>query len=170
MGVYRKSLAHLAETLVRDWKSTLLFFAVLLLLVSVTKRYSREFVFNLTPSIEGKLYRMTPDRRVERDEVVVFPFNHLALPNGIKHMTKKVMCLPGDILHRVQLDFFCNGKLIAQAKTHTSTGAPLEAFKWTDKEVPAGFFFAGSPHPDGFDSRYVGLIPLKSATVLERVL
>lgn len=170
MGLYRKSLTHFAETMVREWTQTLLFFVVLLLLVTITKRYSSEYVFNLTPSIEGKLYRMTPDKSIERERVVVFPFKHAVLPHGVEHLTKKVLCLPGDILQRVHLEFFCNGRLIARAKTHTNAGAPLEAFNWSGGHVPAGVFFAGSPHPDGFDSRYVGLIPLSSATVLERVL
>lgn len=170
MGVYRNKLTHFADAIVREWKRTLLFFAVLLTVAATVKHYFHEFVFNLTPSIDGKIYRMKPDKPIDRYRVVVFPHKNPAFPEGVEHMTKQVMCLPGDTLRRNHLAFFCNGTLIAQAKTQTKTGFPLEVFDWTEGKIPAGFFFAGSPHPDGFDSRYIGLVPLSGATVVERVL
>ena len=85
-------------------------------------------------------------------------------------MTKHVLCLPGDLLEVVGLDFYCNGVLITRAKTHTRRGDPLPIFEWDGGPVPADVFFAGTDHPDGYDSRYFGFVPLDSATVLERKL
>ena len=170
MSVYGKVTWQFSKTLMAGWKLVLLYLAMAILFGILAQQLGRSFVFNLTKSVDGVLFLKQPDERIKRGAIVLFPFKHPVLPRGVEHMTKIVMCLPGDVLHRNGLQFYCNEKLIANAKTHTKQGAPLEVFAWKSGKVPHGFFFAGSPHPDGFDSRYLGFVPLGSATVLEAIL
>nr|WP_245999156.1 hypothetical protein [Eilatimonas milleporae] len=92
------------------------------------------------------------------------------MPKNVHNLTKLALCMPGDELRRIGLIFVCNGRLISVAKSETQSGLPLEVFDWSGGPVPDGVFFAGSPHPDGYDSRYFGLVPLDRATVLEAIL
>ena len=170
MSVYGKVTRQFPKTLMTGWKLVLLYLTMTILFGTLAQQLGRSFVFNLTKSVDGILFLKHADKPVERGAIVLFPLKHPVLPRGVEHMTKMAMCLPGDILRRDGLQFYCNEKLIAHAKTHTKLGEALEVFAWKSGKVPNGFFFAGSPHRDGFDSRYVGFVPLGSATVLEAIL
>lgn len=41
--------------------------------------------------------------------------------------------------------------------------------KWSGI-VPAGMIYVGSHHERGFDSRYIGLLPISRLTRMERIL
>lgn len=60
--------------------------------------------------------------------------------------------VPGDLVTRAEGVVSVNGKAIARLKPQTRQGEPLHAGPLG--AVPAGCVFAGSPHKDGFDSRY----------------
>lgn len=170
MGLYRKLLIHFVSVIAGAWKRSLVYLILTLLCASVAFRVVQAYAVNLTPSVAGTLYRLVPEKPVDRRTVVLFPYRHPALPSGVRHMIKRVLCLPGDQLERVGSAFYCNGELIVRAKARTKSGELLEAFIWTLGPVPDGQFFAGTAHLDGFDSRYFGFIPLRSAVPLERVL
>jgi len=87
----------------------------------------------------------------------------------IRHFVKMAVCLPGDTLVKDDFDFFCNDKLIARAKKTSRSGQPLNSFQWSRGLVPEGMFFAGSTHPDAFDSRYFGLVAIVDAVPLELI-
>jgi len=58
----------------------------------------------------------------------------------------------GDVVTRQGPDFFINGKHVALAKHKSRRGEPLAA--GPIGVIPHGCYFAGTPHKDGFDSRY----------------
>jgi conjugal transfer pilin signal peptidase TrbI len=71
---------------------------------------------------------------------------------------KIVYGMPGDVVaHRGAL-VTINGRTVAHMKPLTRFGEPLTP--GTTGVIPNSCYFAGSPHPDGFDSRYaeIGLV------------
>ncbi|WP_262695997.1 S26 family signal peptidase [Kordiimonas aquimaris] len=156
--------------LARDWRRSLLVLALALLWFDVVGEVAGRYAFNMTASVDGKIFKMRPDLAVEKQATVMFKRDDPLLPAGVNHMTKHVLCFSGDILKRDGLDFYCNGEKITRAKRATKTGDPLRVFDWSEGQVPEGVFFAGTRHPDGYDSRYYGFVPLGSAVIVEKVL
>lgn len=60
--------------------------------------------------------------------------------------------MPGDLVEHRGLDVAINGAVVARMKPYSRLGEPLTP--GATGRVPAGCYFAGTPHPDGFDSRY----------------
>jgi len=156
--------------LLMNWRWALSVLVLVLLWLVMIADFAKGYAFNMTESVDGKIFRIRNDLPVKRGSVVIFEWHDPTLPEGVEHMTKRVMCLPGDTLKRDGLIFYCNGRRITVAKTETFAGTPLIAFDWQSGVVPDGSFFAATAHPDGYDSRYYGFVPLASATVLERML
>ncbi len=152
------------------WRWSILMLTITILWLTMIADYASGYAFNMTSSIEGRIFKYRTDLEVERGNIVIFPWSDPILPDGVDHMTKRVMCLPGDRLSRKGLTFFCNDRRITAAKTHSFAGDPLTVFDWTNGIIPDGVFFAATAHPDGYDSRYYGFVPLEIATVLERKL
>lgn len=48
-----------------------------------------------------------------------------------------------------------NGKPVGRMKPQTRDGEPLTV--GAVGAIPAGCYYVGSPHPDGFDSRYADI-------------
>lgn len=63
--------------------------------------------------------------------------------------------LPGDMVTRTGNRVFVNGRLVARTKPLTRLGEPLAV--GPVGRVPRGCVFAGTPHKDGFDSRYAAI-------------
>ena len=65
---------------------------------------------------------------------------------------KRVLGMPGDrVTHKGAL-VFINARQVAVTKRTTRLGIPLT--RGPDGIIPRGCYYAGSAHPDGFDSRY----------------
>ena len=65
---------------------------------------------------------------------------------------KLVYGMPGDtVVHRGR-DVYVAGRLVAHTKPLTRFGEPLVA--GPTGIIPAGCYYVGTPHKDGFDSRY----------------
>ena len=156
--------------LAHNWHLSVLILTIAALWLMMIADFMRGYALNMTESVEGKIFKIQQGQAIERGSIVIFPWNDPVLPDGVEHMTKHVMCLPGDTLEREGLVFICNGRSITRAKTHTFSGDPLSVFDWPGGPVPEGVFFAATTHPDRYDSRYYGFVPLASATVVERVL
>jgi hypothetical protein len=60
--------------------------------------------------------------------------------------------VPGDIISHIGRTVAVNGHPVAQMKPFTRFGEPLTP--GATGRVPAGCYFAATPHKDGFDSRY----------------
>ena len=65
---------------------------------------------------------------------------------------KIVYGMPGDVVAHEGAAVTINGAPIGRIKPRTKTGEPLTP--GAVGAIPAGCYYAGSPHPDGFDSRY----------------
>lgn len=84
------------------------------------------------------------------DPLVVRHFGRKPLMFG-----KLVYGMPGDhVIHR-GAKVIVAGKLVAGMKPFTRTGEPLVA--GPTGIIPAGCYYVGSPHKDGFDSRYAAI-------------
>jgi len=69
------------------------------------------------------------------------------------HMFGKIVYgMPGDVVTHSGADVLINGKAVARMKRLTRFGEPLTP--GATGPVPRGCYFAGTPHRDGFDSRY----------------
>jgi conjugal transfer pilin signal peptidase TrbI len=68
---------------------------------------------------------------------------------------KRVLGMPGQHVTREGRQFFVDGVPVALAKPMTRTGEPLAL--GPTGTIPKGCYFVGSPHKDGFDSRYAAI-------------
>jgi conjugal transfer pilin signal peptidase TrbI len=69
-----------------------------------------------------------------------------------KMFGKIVYGLPGDMVGHSGPDVTINGTRVARMKAVTRLGEPLTP--GATGSVPPGCYFVGTPHKDGFDSRY----------------
>ena len=88
--------------------------------------------------------------RLPRTPLTVAHFGEKPAPFG-----KLVYGMPGDVVTRVGNQVFVNGKPFMRTKPLTRTGEPLTP--GPTGVVPRGCYFVGTPHPDGFDSRYADI-------------
>lgn len=82
-----------------------------------------------------------------RSALVVRHFGAKAQPFG-----KLVYGMPGDMVSHDGATVAINGKPVARMKPRTRLGEPLTP--GATGRVPAGCYYVGTPHKDGFDSRY----------------
>jgi len=133
----------------------------------------------MSPSIEAWAVRKAPGP-IARGDYVMFMLNHpIAGPNPVP-VTKHALCMPGDRLAMIETPsimvprafdgrYFCNGELLGVSLPLAHNGMKLEHMRWSGI-VPPGMVYVGSHHPRGFDSRYFGLLPIRSLTRMERLL
>lgn len=132
----------------------------------------------MTPSIEAWAVRKAPGP-IQRGDYVMFTLRHpIAGPRPIL-VTKHALCLPGDRLTLMEVRshharpadgrYFCNGVLLGQSLPFAHDGMKLDHMHWSGI-IPAGMAYVGSFHPRGFDSRYIGLLPIARLTRMERIL
>ncbi|MEM4959199.1 MAG: S26 family signal peptidase [Nanopusillaceae archaeon] len=94
-----------------------------------------------------------------------------------KLITKRVACASGMYVKIVGLDYYCCDSIkgkdswdgcshLGQAKTESKKGESVTPYNPCRGEgnnscffeVPLGYYFLVNPHPDSYDSRYLGLI------------
>lgn len=125
--------------------------------------------YNQTESLPYKLFVVHKGERVKVGDIVAFGWDgggKYAWMSPFKPgstMVKYVMGKPGDVI-RTDIDgeVTLNGHPHAKAKEFTKAGKPLKKLVEPGeyKEIGDHQYYVGTPHPDGFDSRYemVGLI------------
>ena len=118
----------------------------------------------VTPSNDHRVFWIDPTPAHVND-YALFPLTHPLLGTETQHISKKLVCGPGQTLLVTGHDYFCDQQLIGTAKTTTSDGKPLEPFVFNGV-IPEGLAFAWGSHPDSFDSRYWGLVTLTSTSRL----
>lgn len=133
----------------------------------------------MSPSIDAWVVREAPGP-IKRGDYVRFVLRHpIAGPTPVS-VTKRVLCVPGDRLTKIEMPsrfdrlamdarYFCNGLLLGTTLPHDHNGIPLAHMMWSGV-VPPGMIYVGSHHPQGFDSRYLGLIPVERLTRMARIL
>lgn len=133
----------------------------------------------MSPSIEAYAVRRSPGPISRGDYVMYMLLHPIAGPSPVS-VTKHALCMPGDRLtmyetasreapDRSDGHYFCNGKLLGVTLPFAHNGLKLEHMKWSGI-IPLGMIYVGSRHPRGFDSRYIGLIPISRLTRMERIL
>lgn len=68
---------------------------------------------------------------------------------------KIVYGVPGDVVRHWHRAVTVNSRVVGYTKPATKAGEPLAI--GPSGVVPAGCFYVGTPHPDGFDSRYAAI-------------
>ena len=75
-------------------------------------------------------------------------------------VVKKIVCIEGEHFKVNHRNFFCNGKYIGTAKTHSKDGAPVKTFSYNGV-IPTDKLFVMGACIDSYDSRYFGFIDKK---------
>jgi conjugal transfer pilin signal peptidase TrbI len=115
---------------------------------------------NASESLPNWAFLVETGKFPARGEYVAFtPGND---PLTIKHFGsppkpffKVTYGLPGDVISHRGQDVLVNGKPVVRMKPFTRQGEPLKP--GPVGRVPRGCIFAGTPHKDGFDSRYAAI-------------
>lgn len=106
----------------------------------------------ITQSVPYHLFWLKKGVLPQKNEWVSF----MAPQNGVyPHktvFTKQLVGVAGDVVRIKGREFFLNGKFMAFAKTHRTTGEPLAL--GPSGVIPSKHYFVHGPHQDSFDSRY----------------
>lgn len=114
-------------------------------------------VINTSDSLPHWAFFVSREPAPARGKIVLFaPPRH---PLVLRHFgsrpplfTKRVLGGPGDLVaHDGQL-VRINGAVVGRLKRRTRQGEPLTPGR--TGRIPSGCIYAGTSHPDGFDSRY----------------
>ena len=115
---------------------------------------------NVTDSLPNWAFLIHRKQLPTRGEFVFFdpPHNNLVRRHfGAKPQMfgKIVYGMPGDVVAHEGAIVTINGKAVGRMKPRTRLGEPLAP--GAVGAIPVGCYYAGSPHPDGFDSRYADI-------------
>jgi conjugal transfer pilin signal peptidase TrbI len=156
------------ETLKRDQSARLPSWPMVLLIVGLAVLYLATqgwrdrhlFLINATESLPNWAFvveRGTPPVRgklaffvVPKTPLIVAHFGKKPQPFG-----KIVYGMPDDVVTRADNWVSVNGARVAHLKPLSKRGEPLAPGPLG--RVPHDCYFMGSPHPDGFDSRYADI-------------
>lgn len=118
---------------------------------------SHAFLINVSPSLPNWAFVLETKQPPGRGALIFFkpPVSDVLVNNfGAKPQLfgKHVYGMPGDVVtHRGNV-VLVNGRQVAIAKSHSRKGEPLAM--GPTGTIPEGCYYAGTPHKDGFDSRY----------------
>lgn len=120
-------------------------------------RDSHAFLINTSVSLPNWAFLIHRNKRPLRGEHVFFTppasrlvTRHFGAPPLL--FGKIVYGVAGDIVVRAGRDVFINGRRVGRMKPRTRLGEELRP--GPTGRIPQGCLYAGTPHPDGFDSRY----------------
>ena len=119
-----------------------------------------------TDSMKYHLFVLRPFQTgIQTGIIVSYPHSDAVTNNKTISMLKRVACSAGQHLKAdaTNREYYCDGKYLARAKTHSAKGVPVQNFLF-DGLIPEGKFFALAPHIDSYDSRYYGLVDTSSVT------
>ena len=152
------------RTAVRQWPRWILLAglgAALLALAGLHRFASHHaLMLNASPSLPHWALWLEPGRAPTRGSIIVFMPPRSALLTAHfgaapRPFAKYALGLPGDTVTRIGRQFFVNGHAVALAKLTTRRDEPLDL--GPIGILSAGCYFAATPHPDGFDSRYAAI-------------
>ena len=115
------------------------------------------FMINASDSLPNWAFFVERNKAPRRGDYVFFvpPGNalvraHFGPSSG--PFGKRVIGMPGDWVEHRGTSVFVNGVRVAHMKPRSKSGETL--IPGPVGRVPDGCFYVGTPHPDGFDSRY----------------
>lgn len=110
------------------------------------------FTENVTPSLPGHLYVHRQGAPFGKGDLVAFRWGGGATyPRGTIFI-KRVVGVPGDVLRRLDDDFWIGSHRVGRAKPVSKAGVALAPA--SEGVIPAGHYFVATDHPDSLDSRY----------------
>jgi len=142
----------------RLWGLAALFISGSVVLTGISAwRQDHLFLVNVSDSLPHWAFLIRRHRLPARGDYVFFDPPQSALLRrhfGARPRLfgKIVYGMPGDLVSHKGLDVAINGREVARMKAATRLGEALSP--GATGPVPRGCYFVGSPHKDGFDSRY----------------
>ena len=107
---------------------------------------------NVTESLPVRLFLIHRGEQSGRGDYVAFRWlGGGYYPAGVTFI-KEIAGMPGDVVTRVERDYFVNGHAVGRAKPLSLQGLTLEP--GPTGTLPDGTYYVRSPHPDSLDSRY----------------
>lgn len=132
------------------------------LALAATSRFaeSHALMINASPSLPYWAIWLDRTSTPTRGDLIVFmpPRSSLVIRHfGAKPepFGKRVLGVAGDRVTEMDREFFVNGRAVARAKVTSRMGEPLAL--GPTGTIPAGCYFVGTEHKDGFDSRYAAI-------------
>lgn len=143
-ALFRSRLQHIT----RRWGLT----GALVIAAAVLFQQHFMFGLNASPSLPVGLFLIHKGTVPTQGHYVAFRW-----AGGVPHpagttFVKEIAGMPGDVVTRVDRDFFINGSKVGRAKAFSRQGVPLEP--GPTGILPAGHYYVRAPHPDSLDSRY----------------
>lgn len=142
----------------RLW-ALLLFVAVVLMALGGIRQWRDDhlFLINASESLPNWAFVINRHEAPARGRYVFFDPPHVPLVvshfgERPKMFGKIVYGIPGDLVEHRGADVIVAGKHVATMKPRTRKGEALTP--GATGIVPQGCYFVGTPHKDGFDSRY----------------
>lgn len=124
------------------------------LVIAAAAMFQQQFMLgvNASPSLPVNLFLIHKGTAPKQGQFVAFRW-----PGGGPHpagttFVKLIAGSPGDVITRIDRDFFINGTHVGRAKPFSRQGVPLEP--GPTGALPAGRYYVRAPHPDSLDSRY----------------
>lgn len=143
---------------VRQWSSVALLAFIMASYNGITSwRDTHAFMINASESLPNWAFFVEKGGEVAKGKYVFFvpPSNalvrrHFGPDSG--PFGKRVIGMPGDLVRHDGPWVLVNGVRVAHMKPRSRFGETLTP--GPVGRVPEGCYYVGSPHPDGFDSRY----------------
>ena len=142
--LFHSRLQHIT----RDWVP------VCALVIGAAVLFQQHFMFgvNASPSLPINLFLIHKGTTLMQGQYVAFRW-----PGGGPHpagtiFVKLIAGMPGDVVTRIDRDFFINGTHVGRGKPFSRQGVPLEP--GPTGTLAAGHYYVRAPHPDSLDSRY----------------
>ncbi len=110
------------------------------------------FGLNVTESLPYRLFLIHKGELPARGQYMAFRWRGGGTYPAGATFVKVVAGMPGDVVSRVDRDFFVNGQAVGHAKSISRQGSQLEP--GPTGTLPAGAYYVRTPHPDSLDSRY----------------
>ncbi len=113
---------------------------------------------NSTESLPHTIYLLQKNKIPKRGDIVSFQKDTQGVLSTETQFIKQIIGIAGDTVNYEKDKVFLNHQYVGQLKTKSKEGKTL--FAGYEGEIPSGFLFVYTPHPDSFDSRYaqIGLI------------
>lgn len=139
--------SHL-ERLTRSWSLPCA------LVIAAAVLFQQHFMFglNASPSLPVNLFLIHKGTAPAQGQYVAFRWAGGGPHPAGTTFVKLIAGSPGDVVTRIDRDFFINGTQVGRAKPFSRQGVPLEP--GPTGTLPAGHYYVRAPHPDSLDSRY----------------
>ncbi|HEN3670532.1 TPA: S26 family signal peptidase [Yersinia enterocolitica] len=149
------------DTYNREYFNVMIIISIMFIIYSAFKYIN----IPLTSSVLPHAFIKTGVHPKQAGDYVIFTLEHPYLPHVKDQLTKRIGCIEGQRLERINQHFYCDGQLIAIALERDIQGATLPVFSFTGI-IPAGKAFLVGDTPNSFDSRYWGLFDIQKTEKL----